>query len=198
MQTKFTWEGFENRELSVDLKLMNDSDKMEFLKECENRGYIGASSGKKPTEMMDYLAIRVDDKGTKTLEQYSSITNVVYAIHAIDCSVAENLLMERARMCKGRMCSDCPLSMNKIEMICGLLADTDPKRYIEIVQSWSDDHPIESVATYLDKLLEVFPNVALNSSGAPRLCRGQFENTRTDCKDFTSCKECWSQPYKGE
>lgn len=124
----------------------------------------------------------------------------------IDCSIAENFLKERARMCEsyGVHCNNCELHKEaaKHHLKCYQLFKKAPQKDVEIVQAWSDEHPIEPVVTYLDKLLEIFPSVKLNQKGVPRrFCPEALGLEELDCSlTATSdiCKRCWSQPYKGE
>jgi hypothetical protein len=110
----------------------------------------------------------------------------------IDCSIAENYITEHERICKAFLikCNDCPLE--HIGFNCCDWVIQNPKQAVEIVQAWSDEHPIEPVVTYLDKFKNAFPKAELKKSGAPKLCLQQIQDV--DC--FGNCFNCWNQPYK--
>ena len=67
-----------------------------------------------------------------------------------------------------------------------------PEKAIEIVQKWSDEHPVK---TLLDDLKEKYPNYhACNKNGAPTFCpyRLGYEEKKNCC--VLTCKECWNRP----
>lgn len=107
----------------------------------------------------------------------------------IDCSIAENYITERNKIRN----ENCGIS-NKI-----FDAETDrnPKLAIEIVQNWSDEHPVEPVVTYLDYLLEVFPNTKIICDGTPEMCPRELGlKDIEECHLESDCIKCWKQPYK--
>lgn len=116
----------------------------------------------------------------------------------IDCSIAVNLIEEFERMCNTvPTCIHCPMHKRKYKNIaCYSWVFKNPQKAVEIVQKWSDEHPREKVVTYLDKLLEVFPNTTLNKTdGTPvGFCPENLGLKEIDCSK--PCIECWSQPYK--
>lgn len=184
----FDWEGFENRKFCVDFK--NDADKMEFLKECEKIGIMCLC----PEEFLLNTNWCINEK-EKRLMYNSRIGNkIIYNPHTIDCSLTMNYIQELERMCnKFEGCGGCPIH-DKSEG-CTEWQANNPQQAIKIVQAWSDEHPREKVVTYLDKLLEVFPNIKFQSDGTPKgLCPTNLGLRRLDCSK--PCIECWSQPYK--
>lgn len=65
---------------------------------------------------------------------------------AIDCSKTVNFILEKDRMCNSYiMCADgCPLRGNGT---CDGAMVNDPDRAVDIVQKWSDEHPVDGGAT---------------------------------------------------
>ena len=203
MQTKFTWTGFENREFCVDFK--NEADKMEFLRECERREWLWESGGK-PTSKIYTAPYSASRLGGKRLNHSSNLAVIVYNPHPIDCSIAENYIKERARMCNAfpHTCTKCPFSNAFDSNIdsCDTDAAENPQTAIALVQAWSDEHPIEPVVTYLDMLKEIFPNVKSGSNKTPcNFCPSDLGLKEIDgcgTSSETYCVACWAQPYKGE
>ena len=119
----------------------------------------------------------------------------------IDCSVTVNYLREHTRMCKYHItrvkCHECPMgsSHNGTNYNCECLLFECPQKAIEIVQKWSDEHPIK---TRLDDVKEKYPNVEM-MDGTP-----MFYPLRLGyCKDCDKCivrgliKRCWHEPVDG-
>ena len=88
----------------------------------------------------------------------------------IDCSVTVNYLREHERMCKfydaDECVNDCPMSVRNNGKKCGCekIKCEHPETAVEIVQKWSDEHPVK---TRLDDLKEKLPNVSLDGEGIP-------------------------------
>jgi len=119
----------------------------------------------------------------------------------IDCSKTVNFIKERCRMtnnCQIR-CAKCPLSQNNDgadHMACFDFEEQYPKKAIEVVQRWSDEHPQK---TYLTDLLEKYPNIPLDNNGKPAyVCPHDLGLMSVeDCKkDSNKCVECWKQPIE--
>jgi len=110
----------------------------------------------------------------------------------IDCSITDNYLKEKIRMCKN--CYDgCPLSMcnNGSNAPCDSFVKIVPTLAIDVVQNWSDANPQK---TYLEDLIEKYPNVKLGNIGAPKFCPdliGLKNISKGNC--INSCDECWNQ-----
>lgn len=92
----------------------------------------------------------------------------------IDCSRTENYFKEKARMTKKRKygvcklkCTDCPLSVknNGTGVSCESLEIHYPKKAVEIIQKWSDEHPPK---TYLSEFLKNYPNAKLRADRTPQ------------------------------
>lgn len=128
----------------------------------------------------------------------------------IDCSKTENYFAEKQRMTKKHKlnegtyiceleCIDCPLSNlnNGIGEPCYDFETLYPKKAIEIVQRWSDEHPPK---TYLSELLKNYPNAELLGDGTPKcLCPHQLGlKDIDDCRKHYTCAECWNQREEGE
>lgn len=93
----------------------------------------------------------------------------------------------------GINCEDCPISSdnNKPCLHCEEFENTYPDKAIEIVQRWSDEHPIETRAEHL---LKMIPTAQINKRDKmPKVCLKNL-NPKIECK--TSCKMCWQAPYK--
>lgn len=121
----------------------------------------------------------------------------------IDCTKTENYFAERQRMnkqqkdgiCK-RKCIDCPLSIenNGTHIPCSYFETLYPKKAIEIVQKWSDEHPPK---TYLSECLRLFPNILLDNDGTPIFCPYHLGfMSMDDCRNDGNCSKCWNQPIK--
>lgn len=106
-----------------------------------------------------------------------------------DCS---NILVykeEIKRMCKHfGDCSACNLE----ECTCDEINYITPE-HIEIVQKWSDEHPVK---TRQSELLKMFPNARLIYDGTLDICPTAF-NVGINCSIHKNCgiclKEFWLQ-----
>lgn len=94
--------------------------------------------------------------------------------------------------CDGVDCNKCPLDA---------LNDKDcfTEKAVDIVEQWSKEHPKR---TYLDVLLEVFPNTLMSPYGVPsHVCPNHIGLTAPDediseyC-DYDDCTGCWNREYK--
>lgn len=116
----------------------------------------------------------------------------------IDCGYAENYIKERARMTNncGIACDCCPFESgdneaNEANESCVVFERKFPDKAIAIVQKWSDEHPIETRAEHL---LKMIPTAQINKRDkVPKVCLKNL-NPKIECK--TSCKMCWQAPYK--
>ena len=109
---------------------------------------------------------------------------------------AKEYIRERERMlntfgrtegyCVGIFCGDCPLYQ-------GERASCETESAVDIVEAWSAEHPKK---TYLDVLLETFPNVVLGVNGVPIFCPHYLGFNEHESCDNTSCIDCWSREYK--
>lgn len=119
----------------------------------------------------------------------------------IDCSVTVNYSREYNRMCKCEECYKCPANITNngtdCDCDCGELLYSCPEVAIEIVQRWSDEHPVKA---RLDDLLEKYPKVYISSGNTPSIrpyMLGYCENC-DDC-GYSHCEasECWHEPVYG-
>ena len=119
----------------------------------------------------------------------------------IDCSVTVNFLREIERMCNNRSCgSSCPVFRLAYEdsASCGYYLSKHPEFAVEIVQKWSDEHPVK---TRLDDLKERFPNVSLDDEGIPCFSPsvlgycGDCDRCRNRENSYT--RNCWDEPLVG-
>lgn len=123
----------------------------------------------------------------------------------IDCSKTENYFAEKRRMTMAKRlsakwgvcklsCNECPLFItnNGIGDSCTNLEAHCPKKAVEIIQKWSDEHPQK---TYLSEFLKNYPNALLNDTGLPKdVCL--YNLGLTDCRNDRNCVDCWNQPLK--
>lgn len=110
----------------------------------------------------------------------------------IDCSITENYLKERARMTEKCQinCRDCPFYYPS-NAYCSLFEDKYPEKSIEIVQKWSDEHPLK---TYKDDFFEKFPNARKREDGIPDICYKKIYGIKYrygECDN--GCAECWNE-----
>lgn len=116
----------------------------------------------------------------------------------IDCSVTVNYLRELKRMCDIYFCDNCPLSSenNGKDCHCGDFSKTNPETAIEIVQTWSDEHPAK---TRLDDLLEKYPKFELFSETGRPMYKPRMFGYCTSCLTCPNNKaeHCWHEPVDG-
>lgn len=138
--------------------------------------------------MWSRLNIAVAEKGCKQMK--------------IDCSKTLNYSQEFERMCDAHSkrngfndCSDsCPFHGFGN---CSSMTITQEK--IDIVQKWSDEHPLESMAEHFRKM---FPNAPKYENGDPQCCPYHLGWDDTDdCPnngpgEGVTCTECWNRLYR--
>lgn len=107
----------------------------------------------------------------------------------MDCNKTINFMKECKRMCDAQeKCERCPLD----DCCSGnALWDESPRRAIEIVQKWSDEH---SSKTYAQDFFEKFPNAKKDANMYPRICRQQIYGG--ECPDEVGCFNCWNEPME--
>lgn len=89
-------------------------------------------------------------------------------------------------LCTGVLCADCPL------LVCGQ-TKCITEESVDIVEAWSKEHPRR---TYLDVLLEAFPNTELGTRGIPAFCVGHLDQL-FDCDSANEdCVNCWNAEYE--
>ena len=116
----------------------------------------------------------------------------------IDCSVTVNFLKEWRRYCGGRRCGYCDLSEHNE---CGFPAcqvKDFPEKAVEVVQKWSDEHPVK---TRLDDVKEKYPNVSLDAgNGCPHIrpaILGYCSNCYGCSNKTQMSQRCWDEPVDG-
>ena len=121
----------------------------------------------------------------------------------IDCSVTVNFLKEWRRMCLAEhaKCRDkCPFGIceNGEGLSCDVFVRKFPMTAVEIVQAWSDEHPVK---TRLDDLLEKYPDVVVESNGCPVFYPAAlgYCNNCDICRygDGDTHRLCWDEPVDG-
>lgn len=114
----------------------------------------------------------------------------------IDCSKTVNYLKEKIRMTNmcGILCENCPISSsnNKMSINCHELQYEYPKKAIEIVQKWSDEHPQKTQKTRLEDFLEKYPN-ANKRIVVEKACVEALGYKRENCASY-KCEDCWNMP----
>lgn len=124
----------------------------------------------------------------------------------IDCFKTENYLAEKKRMSKTTEsgvckveCTNCLLSSynNGDGICCTDFEMLYPKKAIEIVQKWSNEHPQK---TFLTEFLKNYPNVQLYDTGIPKgICPYHLGlMNKDDCRKDHYCVKCWNQPISIE
>ena len=71
------------------------------------------------------------------------------------------LIKDYARMCdkkRGIDCDVCELNKNKKYSSCELFMMKEPEKAVEIIEKWSDEHPIK---TRQDMIIKEFPNIEM-------------------------------------
>lgn len=119
----------------------------------------------------------------------------------IDCSVTVNFFRERRRMCDSyrQECKDCVLRrVNRFPTYtCSDHMYTHPDTAIEIVQKWSDEHPVK---TRLDDLLKKYPKTYISSGNTPSIrpyMLGYCENCDDCVYSHCEAEVCWHEPFVG-
>ena len=116
---------------------------------------------------------------------------------------AKEFIRERERMlntygrtdgfCNNIFCGDCPFNTEE-----GIVCNTE--KAVDIVEKWSEEHPKR---TYLDVLLESFPNTPMNENGrllyvtCPYALGLEKHDERPCCKSSCTCDACWHREYNG-
>lgn len=120
----------------------------------------------------------------------------------IDCFKTENYLAEKKRMSKTTEsgvckveCTKCLLSSynNGDGICCTDFEMLYPKKAIEIVQKWSNEHLQK---TFLTEFLKNYPNAQLRIDGTPKVVCPYYLGliSRDDCRKDHNCVKCWNQP----
>lgn len=122
-----------------------------------------------------------------------------------DCYKTIDFLREYARMHgkqkakhdkKKMYCEDCPLVDLRARCYSNCIQAMlkFPKDAIQIVQKWSDEHPVE---TMIEHLKTQHPKVQLDEDNVPPFCPSSigYEEDHSCDKD---CIKCWNRPYMEE
>lgn len=110
----------------------------------------------------------------------------------MDCSKTETFLHEWKRMCKANKCNTCVLY--GVHGTCKNFILTKPEKAVEIVQEWSDSHPVR---TRLIVLKEKFPKLIIDEDGLPsEICAGILYGF--ECYDGMNCVDCWNTPIEDD
>lgn len=88
--------------------------------------------------------------------------------------------------CTGLLCTNCPLGTDGYNKC-------NTEEAVDIVEAWSKEHPKK---TYLDVLLEAFPNTTLNLEGTPYFCPYNLGLIKPENCGKISCIDCWNTEYK--
>lgn len=104
---------------------------------------------------------------------------------------------EKRRMCVSiGGCTGCLINTMKGVLWCPQFCEKYPERAVDIVETWSAEHPQETRFTYF---LKCFPNAILLEDGVPlRVCPHFLGICKDKCSSMRNCKECWNRPLEGE
>ena len=115
----------------------------------------------------------------------------------MDCNKTEIFFKELTRMCNkyrctkyNASCSGCEIYQHCYDSSCYGFIKNDTQEAIEIVQKWSDEHPIK---TRQSEFLKMFPNAEIADDGMPYIypCKldANYEFSE-DCKEFLGGFRC--------
>ena len=114
-----------------------------------------------------------------------------------DCTKTVDFLREWGRMCDTYDgCEKCPIRTKEIGngLSCVETIQRHQTDAIDVVQKWSDEHP---VMTWEGKLKELLPNADIGALTAT-LCPSDIfgKNAQRNCDGENPCDECWAGEYK--
>ena len=98
---------------------------------------------------------------------------------------------ERRRMCQHTQCTDCGLFTNFCVLGRGGSTKENDIHILEVVQKWSDEHPLK---TYAQDFFEKFPDAPRRDDGSPKACRCVVYSNN-HCK-HNGCEVCWNEPME--
>lgn len=117
-----------------------------------------------------------------------------------DCSKTEVFLAEWRRMHYTiDYCEKCHLD-HDIKQTCLAFVTTNPKKSVEAVQKWSNEHPEQKPKTYADDFFEKHPNAPKRANGMPMAFRCQVYGCscgKHEANMINGCEMCWNEPYEG-
>lgn len=93
-------------------------------------------------------------------------------------------------------CLKCPI----VDMPCRTpvtdWGDSVLNTFVERVEQWSKEHPQR---TRLQDFREKYPNVSMETDGAPAICCIDLGYRKEDCDPIKeSCVDCWNMPVEDE
>lgn len=118
----------------------------------------------------------------------------------MDCNKTKVFFDEWKRMCDYTD-ETCLLIQKGVSVGCSFCEEKvfrNADKAIEIVQEWSDAHPIK---TRLSVFLEQYPNCRKCDSGEPRICVGSLYNFYEcvyDADGYKDCVKCWNTPIEDD
>lgn len=109
-------------------------------------------------------------------------------------------LREKERLTKNCSikCIECQLSCfkNGASMNCIAFQSSFPGKAVEIVEKWSNEHPVK---TRQSEFLKIFPDTKLNDEGVPDICPADLTFI---CDEGINCDRCkkrfWTTAIGGE
>lgn len=120
----------------------------------------------------------------------------------MDCNKTETFFAEWKRMCSEvDFLGTCLLAQKGIVIGCTHCEEhvrRNIDKAIEIVQEWSDSHPVK---TRLSVFLEKYPKTKLyGASEIPRFCVADLYGTTCENMGMVGvgCTECWNTPTEQE
>lgn len=96
------------------------------------------------------------------------------------------------------ICDECPLCYDNNGESCGclILEYKHPEKTVEIVETWTKEHPIK---TRQSEFLKTFPDSETDMNGVIYICPKRI-NCQYDCWAYDSCDKCrekfWSEEIK--
>lgn len=125
-----------------------------------------------------------------------------------NCSKAIEFSRELYRLCemeteedlRGGCSDDCPFNNGNGRHTCPF-GRTTTQEDVDIVQKWSDEHPVQKGKTYADYIFDVLPNIGIIEPGLPVGCRkimfeGKSANYPSYCiaaNPDLGCFDCWNE-----
>lgn len=124
----------------------------------------------------------------------------------MDCSKTIDFFAEAKRHCDSRTACEADAANKEQCPMFGVcdrplteICVEDAIKAIEILQKWSDEHPVK---TYAQDFFEKFPKAQSNSDGTPFVCRKRIysgtHSTLEDCDYTGACYRCWNEPMNDE
>ena len=100
---------------------------------------------------------------------------------------AINFLKEAKRMCTFQDCAECEFNSDEFEFCIGDINPVNIKRIVEVVQKWSEEHPIK---TRQSEFLKLYPNAILQDNVIGICPKTLGEVTESECQEYLTGCDC--------